>query len=646
MILSAKAYENIYLMKYIPYEKYLILSNKQQKISLCSQSLDMLDHFFIQKRIEQLEHLEKIGFVYESEKKWLLNYLDTLKNHKYPEYSLWIRHVFITQILKKPLKWGSLEDEQGHTSERFQNVWCGKIEKTEIFPVFRPLKTSNCLKVLSTSHCFEIEILGSKKSPNNKALVNAFEFLHNLPYYAELAKDRLLDPEYDLSLEGISSEINETNDVLCDLIYASEYAYGMSITFKNRKRENLSPSFSNKIAFIKKMIEPYNLPKMNECFSFKKNEEYCSNKDLKILFEHLSYFSKKEYERVIRFFLNEKIWMNASQSLMDHIPSLKKLTIFSFSTLEGCDIDCKTCSSKYKTDLSFHWGIKLNYPHYKQNDPIQWGVQNCGANIYDELFIEGQALTLCVDCNEKNNQCFIHVKKNRMIGYTKKNISPFQYSRIYISKEWIPIKTFERNYFKQKVNQCCHRIDDPLLIELAALIKQKNSSKRHKHSINIKRYFYIMRYYFDISSYLRICQYFQFKFYSSHNKALLNYDSKIKSCCILKNIIIDDQMSDYVFYWGTLLNFQEYKLGDSIIWSEYSVGEKNIKNIYLVAHSLKPISLKYQTIKIYLKNGILSSISTYMPQDSYFSASDMRIAYEYSNNAPYLTWKERYLMRY
>lgn len=55
----------------------------------------------------------------------------------------------------------------------------------------------------------------------------------------------------------------------------------------------------------------------------------------------------------------------------------------------------------------------------------------------------------------------------------------------------------------------------------------------------------------------------------------LTLQSKLKTCAIL-HFKFKGKPRIAKFYWGSLLDFPEYRIGDVIRWSNYSIGESDI----------------------------------------------------------------------
>ena len=55
-------------------------------------------------------------------------------------------------------------------------------------------------------------------------------------------------------------------------------------------------------------------------------------------------------------------------------------------------------------------------------------------------------------------------------------------------------------------------------------------------------------------------------------------DTRIESCAILHSHYQDEPCL-IKFYWGSMQDFPEYKLGETIRWSDFSVGDQNMDDI-------------------------------------------------------------------
>ena len=639
------------IRQYIPWDDYLKLHEQQRQLSLCNCSLQNIAQDTILNRIRELEALESIGFVYVAEKKWLLSYVHNLHQLAHAHYADWLFCIFQTVIVDKPLKWGVYEDEQGHTSEQYQNIWCATAGNTKLLPWFSELKSAEVMESLLLEGELAIEIYGPADKPHPVALTRTFEFLHDLPYYLELAKTTLCTQDYNADIEGVSV-IEAGSDFNCSLIYGTDYESGLSIEFKNRKRQNYTDDLFEQLPYLKLLIErnlaPQKIPELADLLAADIIEEIFTSNFRKTLFGYLDLFDNSsdnsDYQQLVR-----AIWQADYRLSKDDIPDAEQLKVISFSSLLDCSIDCQKCGETFDSDLSFRWGSEINYPTYQVGDFIHWQSSNTGADYYDELFIAATALSQCPHCAHTINHTLIQMSNNKIIGCSEVQMSALKYGLSgapFISQQLIPIKTFEREYFVSKVTEAIAIYDNDMLKALKAQLENdKPLVGSSKWQIKIKKVFYQLRHYFDEAKYKRISRSLDLQFFSLNAGEPIGHNSHVKSCCILKDVKLDGITGDYVFYWGSLLDFPEYYLDDQIQWSEYSVGDESLRDMYLIAHALDANQVAHRTIKVCLKDGIIADVLPYDSCATGVIGDDFRIAY-YLDNQPYLTWKDRYIMRF
>ncbi|AOT06980.1 hypothetical protein [Pseudoalteromonas luteoviolacea] len=655
------------IRKCIPADEYWELCKIQRQLSFCEEELSEKSNDEIKRRIKNLEEYEQLGFVYIGEKKWLKDYLSNHSQFSYSTYSDWVLAVFNNYVLFKPFKWGMYEDENGRTSDEYRNIWCGKIIEGSVISLFNELTTAKAMeKGLGRFFDYDIEVFGCTKAPDKKAIAYAYEFLHDFPYYLEQAQDILNDKQYDIYIDGISL-IDPGNHTNCDLMYSTDYTDGINIEFSERKRKkfrNLHGQKEDEIkGIIKNTLDPYNHPKLADLL----NSCITDNIFGKLLFGYLPLFSNEDFKTLVQNIWREKdcIYKGAEQSAL-------MLEVKSFATLEKEITQCDQCDERFATDIAFEWGNIVNYPTYKVGDHIYWGDINRGEEYFDELFVMGRSLSHCKNCSNYAPKTLIHIKANKIIELAGDKIRSLPYGTIgepFITSDMIPVEDYENRFFKDMVSQAylskknteavpTHSVwrtiqtmvrkppfSDPKcnLSDMDRILQARFS--RYSEWVNLRRLFFLERHCWDKKTYQRMANYLNLHYYTKNQYDEIDHQTPIKSCCILKDVNIDNKKMDYVFYWGNLLNFPEYQLGEKIQWSEYSVGEQELTDVHLIGHPLQPTSNETQVISIRLVDGTLVSVEPHKWSNIYQIERDSRIAYLGPDWDPYLTWDDVYLMK-
>ena len=208
-----------------------------------------------------------------------------------------------------------------------------------------------------------------------------------------------------------------------------------------------------------------------------------------------------------------------------------------------------------------------------------------------------------------------------------------KYKGIYLTEKNIPLEDYQESWYQSFINKNFNTKKHPLFEHI----------HNRRESLS---YYLFYKYRNEISplNYMRVTDYIDMPFYCDEETIEERNNWRIRSVrsySILKNITINcyycGQISnrDYQFYWGSMINFQEYNLGDVIRWSKYSFGRSSFVEARVSGVSLSPCPCCENAIKIiiFIKNNQIAEV---IPQDE----SNMMNVYAVvgSNRKPWRLW--------
>lgn len=207
------------LRKYIPKEAYFQLMDEQKNRSLIGLPLNLVDNPLIERRIFELEELEKSGFVYVGEKNWLLSY-EQQRSVDYRNYEQWVLQNFRSYL---GLEF-SISADFSHLD---YIIWQAEFDATELVLGYEELKNPGYLDIDELG----ILISGNEQGISPAHITKAFEFLHNLEYaISTIPSENMITRE--LSVTGIDVS-NPTDPCRWELCAISEYGGDLEKTIIN-----------------------------------------------------------------------------------------------------------------------------------------------------------------------------------------------------------------------------------------------------------------------------------------------------------------------------------------------------------------------------------------------------------------------------
>lgn len=210
------------LRKYIPPSYYFQLMDMQRHQSFIGMSLSHSNEQSISKRIEELEELEKMGFVYLGEKNWLQSYLADKNSPDFINYDQWVWQVF-TDYLHLNFK---ISQDFDHLDEI---IWEAELDASNLLLDFKELENPGFLVIDD----LDVFVGGNQEQAHPAYLVKAFEFLHNLEYAVSTVLYKSKGHRV-LSITGIDVS-NPIDPGRWELNVISEYGSDWDFTIVNGK---------------------------------------------------------------------------------------------------------------------------------------------------------------------------------------------------------------------------------------------------------------------------------------------------------------------------------------------------------------------------------------------------------------------------
>ena len=139
--------------------------------------------------------------------------------------------------------------------------------------------------------------------------------------------------------------------------------------------------------------------------------------------------------------------------------------------------------------------------------------------------------------------------------------------------------------------------------------------------------------------YVRVMDYCDAHFFGPERFAPTN-DTPVKSMGIV-HLEYQGQPVVAGIWWGDLLDFPEYRVGDSVRWSEYSLGDPQAETVYACWWPMLDISLK-ETIRqkfIRIENNVIVGFDEGPEVEDALGFYDSS-AHAYVGVEPYLIWPD------
>jgi hypothetical protein len=563
--------------RYIPPDDYWRMVDAAQQASLCDRSLASVDAATVRARIAQLEEGERRdGFVFEGELQWLQDYF-AASPKAFTDYGDWVRWTLDHQFFEKPLAWGIYEDGNGYTSPDYRDIWCGRIESKH---VRLPRLICNELQEpyeYWISGAHKFAVTGSRHGgPSKPHLRKLFEALHNLPYYVAMRPDSFVI-DCAVSFTGVDV-IHTTRDRAWTIEMTSEYSAIWGFGFDDRRPIG--------------------------------EDHDCHDREM-------------DFGREIR---DDK----RSGALLMHVT-----------------IGCPLCAHEQPVDLKFHWGSDTDTPTYEIGDEIRWSPPRVGFPRHPTVYVAGKAQSDCTRCGMKI-ETLIRIQDNRIerLAPEKHKQITYLFQSPWVSDKLIPWKDCEEawaeTFVREKTNaENCFGF---ALLQRAFLLDKPSQHGLWRHAVK-KWLIHRNRDLWTEEEYLRLMEQLCMSFLGMTYFGIDRTEEPVKatplkSCAVLRNAPIGKETVDVWFAWGSLLDFPEYRLGDSVVWSDYALGESGLDEVKAIGKLIASSNKKFEPgrlVEIRIQRDQIveacwSSIKTFGGQPHRYQA--------YVNGEPYLHWPD------
>ena len=492
-------------------------------------------------RLEQLTEAEtRFGFVYDAEKGWLSDVLGSSMFESYPDWLL----SKLNQRLQHPLLWG-VHELVWPLEEDAENAWSSNMLHVDNAIPFNIVEDEDIEKF--KLHFITMLFFGTRDHPCAVHLVHAFKSLFNAPYHLLEIKQRLL-----------------CKDSIGDYF---------SITINHTKRENpghWSIELSNHygswegIDFEGREAIPYKIERdpVREAF-------------------HANQFPEWQIEKCrVHKHIPPRLINNHRHSFdpEDYAASIKNYGKYAY--LRHPQL-C-SCGEESLFYFQFHWGQLHGFTEYELGDEILWDGFALGYPELEDVYVVARADGECPACKQRQDQILIYIKNNRVHSLEPEILEEIKYPHQspFVSKSWVPWEDFEVDWLSAQWSkmQASTEIED---LKNCRLPDFTDSSFRIR-SENIEYLYLISKYRHSIPIQLfkRCVTQIPFSPYriGSRFPEVVSLNSELKVCAILRANYNEEECL-IKFYWGSILDFPEYEVGDIIQWSNFSVGDELIEDV-------------------------------------------------------------------
>ncbi len=528
----------------IPVNRYWELYDTYSDGSL--QLAPELNKKQMQSRLEMLTHAqEQFGFAFDAEKIWLEDVIDSSVFENYPD---WLLRNINKYLLDEPLLWGVSEES---------DVWYASIDNVESKGF--SFATSCDDEIANFSTWFGFSVYGSRNRPSAIHLVQAFKQLFNIPYHVLAVKHRLIAQPTEYNFIGIENVSKDAPEHWL-LSLSNHYGSWEGIDFISRQDQ---PN----------LVEPNPVTTVFENNRFVDWQPRADGK-----YSHIPPRLVYKYREHID-----------SKDLSKHLDRYGKYAYLCQS------VTCQ-CGETSQFYFQFKWGQLNNYIEYHIGSEIVWDESTLGYQELETVYVLASADMHCLNCTQVPNETLILIKNNRIHSLVPEVLEKIKYKfqGPFISDKLTAWDQFQALWIKNQWNRMKKTIgikefDGCELPDLTAWQTDSVWSENHQYLQLLSKF----RHSIDFDLFKRCIQQRPVNMHGSvDEKNLLK--SQWKSCAIL-HVSHNDEIKLVKFYWGSLLNFPEYKMGDTIRWSDYSTGDENIEELVYARgfvdgdHSIKTI---------------------------------------------------------
>lgn len=503
-----------------------------------------------QTRLEELINAEiQFGFAYDAEKIWL----EEVNQHSsYENYSDWLLRNINQHLVDQPLLWG-VSNRSGLYAEDDHNIWSADISNVESKGYSFELTDDDDITAFSIYFSFSVYGTRDQLSPTH--LVHAFRRLFNAPYHLPEIKHRLLcirdDRRSDEPKTGLEDYVNVGIEAVerespthCLLTLANHYDSWEGIDFIERQ----SLPIVTKPDPIRAVFEENRFPEWQLHTEIK-----YQNIPPRLVNSYREHFTVDVYTDYVQRFITKYAYVRQS-------------------------MDCQ-CGKISLVHFQFKWGQLTDFKEYVVGDEISWEGDVLGYPELETVYVFATADLCCTACNERPNDTLICIKNNRIHSLQPtllKNIK-YTFQGPFISDDFISWDDYQASWIKNQWAQLLGTAKNGEFDH--CMLPDLTDSMTQVWNENIKYLYLISKYRHSIPFPLFERCVLQRPIYI-HNSANegITLDSQLKTCAVL-HARHNDREIIIKFYWGSLLDFPEYQVGDTIQWTEYATGDKLIDEV-------------------------------------------------------------------
>lgn len=521
-------------------EQYWDLQRTYAKGSLQFSSVLELDKF--RSRKAELQKAEQsFGFVYYAEHLWLDSILSSGLMLPYAD---WLFSQMNKYFFDIPLKWGHFRDEDQYTTQKNKDIWVGITTGLSKIPFLGLIQDTDLEAYLRNIDSLKVSIYGERTHLKSEQLIIAFQRLFDLPYH--IAENKTLRFEKD------SSDFYNYDSWEIEILNINNPTNWQLVV--------LNGNFYQEFEFKDRFGSIREFPNYNEL--------------LKQAYEadpFLDWSPVRDY-----FYMPERIIHKYQDRLPAHIVDFRLKRPYLRALLHTA-IEC-TCGVTTTQALQFTWGQLVGFPEYQVNDKIKWDEKGIGYPELDNVYAKGMSEEKCSSCG-KWIETLIAIKNGHIVGIAPEKIPKIKYlfEGPFVSDDLILWNTYQQDWIRKEWSLLLTQNPDSEFQDCPSIDWKTNSqySKEIHHLVLISKY----RENMPFELFKRALMLFGVNTYNPNNaKQALSLKSQLKTCAIL-HLKINGEIKIAKFYWGTLLDFPEYQIGDEIRWSDYSIGEADIAEV-------------------------------------------------------------------
>lgn len=492
----------------------------------------------VNRRFDQLSTAEEtLGFVFDAEKLWLH---DLIAKQSSGTYAKWLYMQLSELAFRQPMLWGLYSTEKGCYGEQFHDIWSGNLISTaqDIVPIHLVDDGSKGLQ--ECEFYIELCVFGDRNKPNAAHLINGFKRLFNLPYHLVENQSRIWLDVSEIRYCSVSAIVAD-NPNLWLLEYENEYSSGDALEIVGRQSAKQEPEPDIvREAFLAGKLRDW-LPSERGDMSFIPGRVVHDNKAI---------FSSS--------FVKNYLSSRATYSYLK-VPQYK----------------C-TCGEFDCFYFRFKWGQINNFIQYEVGDDIDWEEQVFGYKEVKTVYVCSASDTQCRYCGKAQNDIFISVVDNRIVGLKPEIASTVKYpfQGPFISDDLI---TWDE-YQKQWIDSAWNELQTETAIQEIQQCESVKWPAFHESAKNecIRYLYLISKYRHSLSQELLVRSFTHFSIGVFGETEQVQRDTQFKSCAVLHSVRNGEPFL-IKFYWGCIHNFRDYLLGDDIQWSDYAVSDKTIE---------------------------------------------------------------------